>query len=73
MTPGEIQAYITVIAAFYSLGISVAGKVKELLKLFHPDVVLTEEEINAIEAAGIAESQRRLAERRAMADATGEP
>lgn len=66
MTPAEIQGYIAIVAALYSLGVSVGGKVRDLIKLFHPDAVLTEEQINAIEAAGMAESQRRMHERLAM-------
>lgn len=73
MTPAEIQAYISIVASLYGLGVTVAGKIRDLIRLFHPDAELTEAQINAIEAAGMAESERRRLERVAMADGTGEP
>jgi hypothetical protein len=66
MNPEEIQAYISLVSVLVSVGIDVAGKMKALVGLFHPDHPLTEDQINAIEQAGIADSQKRQAERIAM-------
>jgi len=66
MNEAEIQAYIQLISVLSSVGIQVVGKVKELVKLFRPDVTLTDTQINAIEQAGIADSTRRKFERIAM-------
>lgn len=69
MTEQEIQAYIQAISIFASMGIQVAGKVKELIRVFKPDNTLTDAQINAIEQAGIADSTRRKFERIAMGQA----
>lgn len=62
----QIQGYIAIVAALYELGASIGGKAKALVHLFHPDVTLTEEEINAIEEGGMIEAARRAAERAEM-------
>jgi hypothetical protein len=66
MPPSEVQAYISVISMLAAVGLDVVGKAKQLIQTFTPDHTLTEEQINAIEQAGIAEDQRRRAERIAM-------
>lgn len=66
MTDAQINGYITLVSAVAQLGFVVAGKVKDLLALLHPEAALTEEQINAIEQAGIADAQRRQAEREQM-------
>jgi hypothetical protein len=66
MPPSEVQAYISVISMLAAVGLDVVGKAKQLLAMFHPDHTLTEAQVNAIEAAGIADSQKRMAERIAM-------
>lgn len=75
MTPEQINGYITIISILVTLGADVTGKVKQLIHAFHPEVVLTDDEINAIEQAGIADSIARKTARDAMAqpDATGHP
>ena len=70
MNEAQIQGYIAIVAGLYTLGASVAGKVGALIKLFHPDVTLTEDEINAIERAGIEDAERRAAERADMGKAS---
>ena len=66
MSPQQIQAYISVASLLASAGIDIAGKVKSLVALFHPAASLTEEQINAIEQAAIADAERRRQERIAM-------
>jgi hypothetical protein len=66
MTAAQIQTYIGIASLLASAGVEVAGKFKALIGLFHPTSGLTEEQINAIEQAGIADAQRRQQERIAM-------
>jgi hypothetical protein len=61
-----IQTYISIISMLASVGVDVAGKTKQLVAMFTPDHTLTDDQINAIEAAGIADDQRRRNERIAM-------
>jgi hypothetical protein len=70
MNPQQIQNWISIISLIVQSGGVVAGQAKALLTLFHPLSTLTEEQINAIEQAGIADSQRRQQERIAMGQAS---
>jgi hypothetical protein len=67
MNTDQIQAYISVAEVLYAAGIEIVGKFKELLAVLHPGHTLTDDQINAIEQAGMLDSQRRQAERIAMA------
>ena len=67
MTAQQIQGYIQVAEILISLGVSIGGKLKGLIDLMHPGHSLTDEQINAIEAAAMADDRKRQAERIAMA------
>lgn len=69
MTEEQLNSYIALVSAVAQLGFAVAGKVKDLIAALHPDVALTEEQLNAIEQAGIADAARRRDEREAMSQA----
>jgi hypothetical protein len=69
MNTSNIEAYIQIATVLYAAGVDIAGKFKALIGVFHPDHTLTDEEINAIEQAGMDDSRKRLAERIAMGQA----
>ena len=66
MKTSDIEAYIQIATILYAAGIEIVGKFKALIGVLSPDHALTDEEINAIEQAGMDDSRRRLAERIAM-------
>lgn len=66
LTQTEIQTYVGVAGTLIDAGIAIAGKIGPLVSLFHPQAALTEDEINAIEQAGVADALRRRDERAAM-------
>ncbi len=69
MKTTDIEAYIQIATILYAAGVEIAGKFKQMLALFKPDHDLTDEQINAIEQAGMDDSRKRLAERIAMGQA----
>lgn len=66
MQTSDIEAYIQIATILYAAGIEIAGKFKQMIAHFKPDHGLTDEQINAIEQAGMDDSRKRLAERIAM-------
>ncbi len=66
MTPAQINSYIAIASAIFDLTGTVAGQIKKIVGIFHPGHNLTDEQINAIEEAGMADALKRAAERRAM-------
>jgi hypothetical protein len=70
MNPQQIQNWISIISLIAQSGGAVIGQGKALIALFHPQHGLTEEQINAIEQAGILDAQRRQQERIAMGQAS---
>ncbi len=66
MNTANIEAYIQIATVLYAAGVEIAGKFKALIAVLHPDHTLTDDEINAIEQAGMDDSKKRLAERIAM-------
>ncbi len=66
MTTENIEAYIQIATILYAAGVEIVGKFKALLDMLHPGHDLTDDQINAIEQAGMDDSKRRLAERIAM-------
>jgi hypothetical protein len=66
MNEQQIQGYITIAQVLIGIGIDTAQKFKAFIQAIHPHTVLTDEQINAIEQAGILDSQKRQAEREAM-------
>jgi hypothetical protein len=69
VTPEQFNQYVTIGSAAVQVGLQVAGKIQAMVKLFHPDVTLTEDQINAVEEAIVADALRRKAEREAMGQA----
>lgn len=70
MNAQQIQNWISIISLIVQSGGAIAGQAKALITLFHPLATLTEEQINAIEQAGIADAERRRQERIAMGQAS---
>lgn len=68
----DIQKYIDIASAIVSAGIPLVGTLKGVFDLIKPDHGLTDAEINQIEADGIADSERRKAERDAMGKSDSE-
>lgn len=66
MTSEQIQGYIQIAGLLASMGVDIIGKIKTMVSLFHGADALTEDQINAIERAGIADAERRKQERIAM-------
>lgn len=66
MTPQQIETWIAVAQALTAAGVSIVGQLKALFAQFGVSHSLTDDQINAIEQAGIADDQARAARRRAM-------
>lgn len=70
MNAQDIQAYIQIAGILAAAGVDIAGRFKALIGIFRPGNTLTDEQINAIEQAGLLDSKRRQMERVAMGAAS---
>lgn len=68
LTPEKLNGYIQVATILLGVGEALGPKFRALIHLFHPDVTLTDEQINAVERLIQLDAERRLLERQAMGE-----
>lgn len=66
MNEQQILSYIAMGSAILQAGGTLVGALKGVMQLIKPNHGLTDEQINAIEQASVADSERRKFERIAM-------